>query len=630
MKSIFQDNEHIVQYLDYYLTIYNSPGFAVLIKGDWGSGKTWFINQYIKHKKEKGKKFLSVSLYGIKDFKEIEESFFKQLHPVLASKGMKLAGQIIKGLIKTTISIDLDKNGSEDFKLNSDLKDINIPGYFDNVDSRIIILDDLERCSMEIPTILGYINQLVEVLGLKVIILANEEEILKLQNGDLNRNKYRLIKEKLIGKTFEVKSNFQLSFQSFLTEVKGHGLIECLKQNREIIAQVYRQSRYENLRLVKYSIHDFGRFYFLIPPSAFEKTGCIEDIIAYFFAMSFEFKKGNLDEKGFLRLFSADLNLLEDSNEIEDLDKKIKSTREKYSVFNTFHIAVIDSHTLLPFLKDGINNENNIKEKIQNSHFYIKENTPICIKLYYFTRIETDKDFKEVYEKCFKDFKNLNIKDVYILTHLTGIFLNLNKLGFNSITTKDEILKIAIKNLDTVQDKIFKIENKEEHFSDGSYGYAYQGNEILEFKNFKEVRNSILQGVRSQILSKEIKGLLEEMEKTPEEFVKKVTFISSGENLYYNSPILKELQVNDFIQSYLKLKTWDKVRINEMFVNRYKIFDFNKDLIIELEWLRLLKEGFIKLSKSTKGNFALSKYIIDGGMLINLNKAIQILEGITS
>jgi tRNA A37 threonylcarbamoyladenosine biosynthesis protein TsaE len=38
---------HIVtDYLDYYCGLEDSPGFAVLLKGEWGSGKTWFINKY--------------------------------------------------------------------------------------------------------------------------------------------------------------------------------------------------------------------------------------------------------------------------------------------------------------------------------------------------------------------------------------------------------------------------------------------------------------------------------------------------------------------------------------------------------------------------------------------------------
>ncbi|MEO1673560.1 MAG: P-loop NTPase fold protein, partial [Cyanobacteria bacterium J06631_2] len=39
-------NQHIEEYLDYYFSLSYPPGFAILLKGEWGCGKTWFINKY--------------------------------------------------------------------------------------------------------------------------------------------------------------------------------------------------------------------------------------------------------------------------------------------------------------------------------------------------------------------------------------------------------------------------------------------------------------------------------------------------------------------------------------------------------------------------------------------------------
>ena len=39
-------NKHITDYLDKYLKL-SKPDFAVMIKGEWGSGKTYFIKKYI-------------------------------------------------------------------------------------------------------------------------------------------------------------------------------------------------------------------------------------------------------------------------------------------------------------------------------------------------------------------------------------------------------------------------------------------------------------------------------------------------------------------------------------------------------------------------------------------------------
>ncbi len=45
-------NSHIEEYLDYYCRLSHAPGFAILLKGEWGSGKTWFINRFINTYRE--------------------------------------------------------------------------------------------------------------------------------------------------------------------------------------------------------------------------------------------------------------------------------------------------------------------------------------------------------------------------------------------------------------------------------------------------------------------------------------------------------------------------------------------------------------------------------------------------
>jgi predicted ATPase len=91
-------NSHVETYLDYYFSLPHAPGFAVLLKGKWGSGKTWFINKYcekFKDNKDNKQKCLYISLYGMTAFSEIEDAFFQQLHPVLSLKGMAITGKIL-------------------------------------------------------------------------------------------------------------------------------------------------------------------------------------------------------------------------------------------------------------------------------------------------------------------------------------------------------------------------------------------------------------------------------------------------------------------------------------------------------------------------------------------------------
>ena len=95
-------NQHIQDFLeDYYFLPDRKPEYAVLLKGDWGTGKTWFIKKILKNLKDKNlEKHLYVSLYGVSSYNEIENEFFKQLCPFLSSKTMNIVGKIAKGVLK--------------------------------------------------------------------------------------------------------------------------------------------------------------------------------------------------------------------------------------------------------------------------------------------------------------------------------------------------------------------------------------------------------------------------------------------------------------------------------------------------------------------------------------------------
>lgn len=58
-------------------------------------------------------------------------------------------------------------------------KDLN--NLYSSVDltGKLIVLEDVERSSIDIKEILGYVNSLVEQDGVKVLLVANEQEIYK-------------------------------------------------------------------------------------------------------------------------------------------------------------------------------------------------------------------------------------------------------------------------------------------------------------------------------------------------------------------------------------------------------------------------------------------------------------------
>ena len=47
-----------------------------------------------------------------------------------------------------------------------------------NLTGKLVVLEDLERSGIDILEVLGYVNNLVEQDGVKVLLVANEEELM--------------------------------------------------------------------------------------------------------------------------------------------------------------------------------------------------------------------------------------------------------------------------------------------------------------------------------------------------------------------------------------------------------------------------------------------------------------------
>ena len=164
------------------------PEYAIMIDGEWGSGKTYFLvhtlPQIIKDNTPK-KHYAYVSLYGMSSIEEVSKEIIIQY---FGAKNSRIA-TTANSIIEMTASALTASLGAFNISLSS-LKNILAKV---NINNWLICFDDLERCCIPISEILGYINRLVEHNKCNVIIIANEKEIGKV---NLNKNieeKYNVV-----------------------------------------------------------------------------------------------------------------------------------------------------------------------------------------------------------------------------------------------------------------------------------------------------------------------------------------------------------------------------------------------------------------------------------------------------
>ena len=145
--------------------IYN---YAVLIDGDWGTGKTYFIQKSIIPTLEgSGYMPIYISLYGVNSTDTVSQKIAlsiltnklpsdkrtvaKQCLPAIGSFVLPI-GQTLLNATGISILEPLFKSPVEDIPWDTIFK------KFNDSRKRIFIFDDLERCSLPINEILGYAN----------------------------------------------------------------------------------------------------------------------------------------------------------------------------------------------------------------------------------------------------------------------------------------------------------------------------------------------------------------------------------------------------------------------------------------------------------------------------------------
>ncbi|MFJ8243688.1 P-loop NTPase fold protein [Peribacillus asahii] len=292
---------------------------AILIKGQWGSGKTFYWNNVlapsIEDKLKDGKleeKDVAVkyiSLYGLDSIEGLQKEIFSQfINFKNAKEGfLKKHKRIKKGKLALNAAKFVLQGAGNYLNIgNGELKmDFN---NLVNLKDIVICFDDLERTTIDIEKVLGYINTLVEHSGVKVILLAHEEEI--------ELEKYKEIKEKIIGKTLLYELNVENVISQILISdlIENQILINDLERNKTKIIEVFEQSGSNNLRILIQSLGDIESIYNVAGEEIIQglNDSIKDSLIIFTLALSFAVKTNQISTK-----------LFESTSSSQDFDSQI-------------------------------------------------------------------------------------------------------------------------------------------------------------------------------------------------------------------------------------------------------------------------------------------------------------------
>lgn len=601
MKTI-KMNENITFHLLNYIN--NRTNYAVIISGNYGIGKTYYIKNQLFPQIQKimiddngveKQKFrtIVISLFGVKNIEEIEKLIFFEAFKV--NKTVKIGGAFLKGLLNT-VNFDT-KAFLEDAELTS--------GKLNNYENIVICIDDIDRRSKDLglSEVFGFINDLVENNDAKVILVANEDIL----RGDGNTEKedgYSILREKVIGISFpfivdlngifESLVNFykndEKKYYDFLIQEKEY-ILDCIKTNKNNIRNfIFFLETFRNVfKELDQELDNNERLHL-------KKNEILIRILKFFLPISIEYKLGELGKENkkelleYLKGSRIDwglLNLQGEEREKTYIDKfkdkyNFKGNELIYfeSIFNfilAFETYEV-SKTILELESLYNTNSNNYDEKNE-----------IFSKLRYWDFLDLSIDNYKSYSKR---MLKLATDGKLQLDEYTEVFVYL--IRFGNILQLD-VSKLKKTLLKAINGNIEKYALKRNHLLNKSAM-------VPEHENYKDYEE-ILQAcydvnnknkVRLQNIA--LKREYDVFELEPRKFMDNY----SHNNVVIDKPFFVSQNFQKFWKTLLKMSNQDLLEFGYLIEQRYH--NIYPDLQVEKVFVHKLKENVEKKIMSKRVN----------------------------
>jgi hypothetical protein len=580
------NNQHIRQFLNYYCELPKEPQYAVLLVGLWGSGKTWFIKDFIANHLTQPERVLYLSLYGVQSFDDIESEFFRLLHPVLGSKPVRLLHRLARGALKTSLSFDLDGDGKSDGSISSGLPAEKMLDRISLDATKILVLDDVERCSIPTPDLMGYVNQFIEHGGIKAILIANEIELLNAASGAASG--YARIKEKLIGRTFEVIPEVGLALEHFAADLPTKRAQEVVRSNFPLITQVYECSKYRNLRLVRHALWDFDRLFQSLEPSVLESDELLRDLLALFLAYSFEVHSGAIKPSDIEKLQDqwSSLFLRQNKNE-PDPNQHFHDIRAKYSGLNLY-TSLVQLPVWMAIFSTGSVPRKELNASLLKSKYFQDKNQPNWVKLWYGSNLSDD-SFAKVLAAVETEWSSRLYRNLGEVVHVTGLLIRYAKHGIYSHSVEEVVAsakEYVSELLASGEIPMIEPNSRPSLFERDSYsGLGYSSMEEQDFQEFFKYIDECRERALQASFPVQAEALLSLIDTDTNLFYRRIVLNNDIENKYYKTAILHLIQPANFVRKLLETTPENRRIVAYALKGRYSFDQFNSELLPELGWL---------------------------------------------
>ena len=602
-KGVLHDD--ILTALVDYCTFPHGQGFALMLNGPWGSGKTKFVEKNLgllwrERPGETLAKPIVVSLYGVKEPSQIEDRLFEKLHPVLSHKATRIAGAILRGAAKAAIKVDLGSG----FSASGSVPDVDLSALIRGSNGRVLIFDDFERAIMSPVEVLGFINPLVEHEDCKVIILADETQF----KGS-KRQLYVDRKEKTVGQTIEFRPDLATVYDAFIAGIDDKGARDFLGSSAATVQGVFADSGFENLRLLKYFLWDFERVWKVLTPDQRRHAVGMEELVSLLCAAALELRRGTLTAEtfdvtraGFLSSLFSERNQPREKVPMDLAEEKYPSVR--------FDSTLLTKETIVDIVLRSKVSAADIQASLSAHPHFASQHTVVSSwqalwKSYELPAAEQD----AAVERFEEDFAARAFNDLGVLYHVFGLGIWLSNLGYSG--WEPDVVEDKLKDyIIDVYRRAPTIEEIADHKSldlrMGAYGLGFREDDspvLARLVEFERAARAVWRKSGYQSVANSLRALAFE---DSERFLRDVCFTHGGPSTYARIGVLRLIDPVAFATDVAQAPYHAQTKILMSLAIRYEQVTGYAELREEGTWLRdlqrTLKAEALKLPRIARSS----------------------------
>ncbi|TAX87427.1 ATP-binding protein [Rhizobium leguminosarum] len=565
-------------YLDYYRKL-EAPGFAVLVTGVWGIGKTHQVIHSLD-----GDEFFHISLFGLRTAEELRSAVFAQMFPA-RHRIKALAGEATQSLHAASGPFAL---GGFAPSLLSAFLDREVTA------ERVLIFDDLERSRMPLKVLLGVINNYVEHFGCRVIVIVHDKKLVDPYLTDA--------KEKLFGQTLEALPQIDRAFAAFVAKYQHLPFGDFLAKWKQDVLDIFHKSNQPSLRLLRYLIEDLRRFHQVLDERFSKHEHAMAEAVKMISVFSIEVRAGAMIAN----------DLTDRERQAADADSKIAQANARYGTIRLESNTLQDT-LLTDMCLRGIFDANDICRNLEASvHFLAPGEDPPWRVVINFDKLDDEKVAIGLSRMNAQIAAREEIAPGEML-HILALRLMMAEHGISD-QSPNEAVQEAMAYIDAM-DELGRIPPRplsydwrhERYDAWGGIGYWVSEPMKPHFKQIVDHLKVVQEAALERRLQEALPGLLDTVGQG-EKFFEKLVTTYTGNNPYAYVAILDTVDPQSFVKLWLAAPKSAWYWIGSAISERYKASFQSEALRRERPWARQVvallevevekRDGFARLRLS--------------------------------